>query len=484
MGFLRPHQLEALQASAGRSSFAFFLPPGSGKTYILIEEIAQLFRRGQISTVVLVAPKILTIQWSRSFDEYFFDHHPQIPYYVHIYKSSQMEYFPIRGALNIYICSLESFSRSTSRIFLLLKDVLKQKDNILIAIDESSKIKNPGAARTKNLLRIFAYPTLSSAQVSSVSKYRRIMTGSPITESLLNLYSQFYFLDPFILGFKSFFAFKHVHCVQIKEYGPFGSYSKIVGYRHVDELTRTIAPFCYHRHAGEIEGLPDQIYEDIFVELLPAQRVVYKKLEKLALLDILREDGVESLPVSNIFDKMIKLFRVIQGHYQEGENPKIGAIQDLLEMKKGKFLIFCRFLDDVDNLIKVLIPYYRVAVIKGEMTSKERQDSIDNYRSGAVDHLILMQQIGSYGLDLPETDNVIFFSCNYSYDQRMQSEFRAVRLSSVNKVVIYFNLIAVDTVDEILYKILRNKEVLVRDILASLRGRLMQEQCQKAPVES
>ena len=142
--------------------------------------------------------------------------------------------------LKIYSFNIDAVNMD--RGYERLKKCLKENKCLLIC-DESSRIKTPGAKRTKRLIRL-----------SQLAEYRRILTGTPITTGIQNLYSQFKFLSPWILGHNAYEHFKN-------EYIIFGGYDnrEIVGYKNTEKLLDKIAQFSYRIKKKECLDLPDKI---------------------------------------------------------------------------------------------------------------------------------------------------------------------------------------------------------------------------------
>lgn len=452
-----PHQTAALKKSGFSKSFAFLMPPGTGKTFVLLEEAKQLYNDKLIDTLVLICPKILIHQWERAAEEYY-KNGSALTYNIIVYKNYLKKYSIVRDCLNIFILNTESFSRDKSASILLLQRLYVVKKKVLLCLDESSKIKNHKAALTVNILKY----------TKEIDMYRRILTGSIITESPMDFYTQFKFLNPSIIGFYSFFAFRHYYANLTDGYTGYGTFKKITSYKNIDELVTKIKPYCYLLKIEDVTGMPDKIYENVYVDLNKEQRRMYEKLREEDILR-LEEEPIEELNIVSAIDKLYKYFRIIQGHYLDvkQKNPKLAALEELIEIYPGKFIIFCRFVDDIYHITDILDS---VSMIRGDVPMRKRQQIIDSYRSNETKHLVIMQQIGSYGLDLPETDYVAYFSCSYSGDQRMQSESRATRLSSKNTSVTYFNIVAENTVEERLYEILFKKKQMFINILKLLQS--------------
>ena len=199
------HQLKALEASCDRPYFAYFMEMGTGKSKVLLDNMAVLYDQGKINGALIVAPKGVIGTWyTQEIPTHFPDHieHKVVLWQALINKKQQTKLnvlFEAGEDFHILIMNVESFSTQKgvdfARKFLSCH-------NTLMAVDESTTIKNPTAKRTKNILGLSKY-----------SKYRRILTGSPVTKSPLDLFTQCEFLTPELLGHTSYYTFRTRYAV-------------------------------------------------------------------------------------------------------------------------------------------------------------------------------------------------------------------------------------------------------------------------------
>ena len=185
------HQLLALTKSWNKREYAYFMEMGTGKSKVLIDNIAMLYDKGGINAAIIVAPKGVYRNWS---EKEIPAHMPEhIEKHIGVWtpaptlkqKKELMKLFEVGHDLKILIINVEAFSTKKGVAF-VERFILGHQ--ALIAVDESTTIKNPKAQRTKNLLKL-----------ASNTKYRRILTGFPVTQSPLDLYSQSSFLSPQLL---------------------------------------------------------------------------------------------------------------------------------------------------------------------------------------------------------------------------------------------------------------------------------------------
>ena len=171
--------------------------------------------------------------------------------------------------------------------------------NGMIAIDESTTIKNHKAKRTKALMKIAAN-----------FKYRRLLTGSPITKSPLDIYSQAEFLRPGLLGHESFYTFQGRYAVMQRRTMGAHSFQQILGYKNIEELTTKIARFSYRVLKKDCLDLPEKVYTARYVTLTDEQAKMYSLLQQQAML--LFEDG-EMVSAPAVITQMLRIQQVMSG---------------------------------------------------------------------------------------------------------------------------------------------------------------------------
>ena len=191
------HQMTALEKSWNKESYAYFMEMGTGKTKVLIDNLAMLYDKGKVNGALIIAPKGVVGTWyNNELPTHLPDHiaNVTILWQSNITKKQKEKLetlFEVEESLHILIMNVEALSTDKGMDF--AKKFLSCHET-MVAIDESTTIKNPKANRTKNILSL-----------AQEAKYRRIMTGSPVTKNPLDLFSQCYFLDPFHLNHESLF---------------------------------------------------------------------------------------------------------------------------------------------------------------------------------------------------------------------------------------------------------------------------------------
>ena len=231
------HQLTALEKSWNRETYAYFMEMGTGKTKVLIDNAAMLYDKGKINGVLIVAPKGVVGTWyNQEIPAHLATHieNVSVLWQSNITKEQSRKLdtlFKTGEELHILIMNVEAFS-TTKGVDFAYKFLASH--NTLMAIDESTTIKNPKAKRTKSIIKL-----------SETAKYRRIMTGSPVTRNPLDLYSQCQFLSPWLLDFQSYYAFRTRYAI-MKTANISGRQIQLVaGFQRLGELSEKLKPFSY-----------------------------------------------------------------------------------------------------------------------------------------------------------------------------------------------------------------------------------------------
>ena len=459
------HQLEALKRSWNKKEYAYFMEMGTGKSKVLIDNIALLYDKGGINAAIIVAPKGVYRNWSGKEIPAHMPNH--VERHIGVWnpaptvkqKTELLKLFEVSPELKILIINVEAFSTKKGVAF-VEKFILAH--NTLIAVDESTTIKNPKAQRTKNLLKL-----------AINTKYRRILTGFPVTQSPLDLYSQSAFLSTQLLGYSSFYSFQNRYAKIINRSMGQRTFRQVVGYQNLEELTENVNEFSYRVLKKECLDLPDKVYQRREVELTPEQKKVYKQLKDYAIAQL---ESSELVSVTSVLTQILRLHQVVcgfvkhdQGEEVEIKNNRLDSLLDVLAETQGKVIIWANYQYDIKRILKTLhdtVGTEAVATYYGETLDEDRQQIIKSFQDpdSPLTYLISNVQTGGYGITLTEASTVIYYSNNYDLEKRLQSEDRAHRIGQTNKVT-YIDLVVKGTVDEKIVKALRNKLDLAQEVL-------------------
>ena len=455
------HQKTCLDNSWDKQTYAFFMEMGTGKTKVAIDNIGLLKLHKGISGVLILAPKSVYTVWS--VDEINKHMSPDVEYEIYAWnidKPKQIQKsFNTKGKLKIFCMNVEALS--TPRGLKGALDFLTSNPNNLTIVDESTTIKNHKAIRTRNVLKLAKY-----------SKYRRILTGSPVTKSPLDLYTKCNFLDEKHLGFSSYYTFRNRYCVTHKLDLGNGKYTEIPKYYiHIDELEKKLSKFSYRVTKDECLDLPEKLYSKRYIEMNEEQKKFYETL-RLAAIAIIEDEAVS---YNNKLTEIIKLHQVCNGFVKtnDGElkqfkNPKLHALSDIIEEADGKIIIWANYIFNIETIINFLQEKYgkqSVVANYGAVDTAKRTEAMKRFQEDDTCRFFVGNPAtGGFGLTLTKAKNVIYFSNSFNFEVRKQSEDRAHR-SGLEHQVLYTDLICKGTIDERIITSLANKNELATKTL-------------------
>jgi len=460
------HQLEALEKSWAQKTYALFMEMGTGKSKVLVDNIAMLYDRGAIRGALIVAPKGVYKNWH---DIEFPVHLPEHVDTTKVLweptqtKKKQAELdtlFDDKGNLKILIMNIEAFSTSKGLDFAhrFLNIFLGKA---LIGIDESTTIKNPTAKRTKNILKI-----------GDLASYRRILTGSPVTKSPLDLYSQCEFLDPYHLGHQSYYSFRARYANMVKRNFGGRQVQFVTSYRRLDELAEKLDNFSYRVLKEDCLDLPPKVFTTRTVELSPEQQEKYYTMKKAAIAE---HDG-KIMSSATALTTLLRLHQITCGTFKADDdtiiplkNNRLTALMECLEEIDGKAIIWATYREDIKNIVASLKKAYGEASTveyHGGVDATLRQEHIAQFQQvkGPARYFVGNPQTGGYGITLTAANTVIYYSNSYDLEKRLQSEDRAHRIGQTGSVT-YVDLVAEKTIDERIIKSLKDKVNIANEIM-------------------
>jgi len=464
------HQLKALEMSWERPYFAYFMEMGTGKSKVLIDNISMLYDNGKINGVLIIAPKGVVKNWHEGeIPTHLVDHieHKNILWQSLINITQQRKLdslFETGEDLHILTMNVESLSTKKGVAF---AEKFLNSHRALMAIDESTTIKNPEAKRTKNIVTL-----------GKLATYRRILTGSPVTKSPLDLYKQCEFLEDELLGFNSYYAFRTRYAVMRTANFSGRSVQIVVGYRNLDELADKLKEFSYRVLKDECLDLPKKTFMKREVLLTPEQTKAYLQMQKLAHAQM----NGKMMSTATVLTQLMRLQQITCGHFtaddgtiQEMPNNRVGELLNLLDEIEGKVVIWAQFQRDVHNIIKVISKEYgedSFVDYYGLTPQDERQSNIKKFQDpdSSVRFFIGTTQTGGYGITLTAASTMIYYSNGYDLEKRQQSEARIDRIGQ-EKPMTYIDIICENTVDTRIVKALRKKV----DIATQIMGEDLKE---------
>ena len=470
------HQRTSFEESWSAEYYALLMEMGTGKSKVAIDTMAALYEAGKIKAALIIAPKGVYDNWVKGEVPI---HLPKriprdimrwIPAKTKRFETDLKDFIVNRDPiLKVFVVNIEAFS-STRGTEAALAFLYQNPDNLVI-VDESTTIKNRKAARTKNILALQKW-----------AKYRRILTGSPITKSPMDLFSQCNFLAEKALGFNSYFAFQARYANVQKRTMGHRSFQQIVGYRRLDELSEKLDKFSSRVLKVDCLDLPVKVYTRREVPLTPEQTKLYVQMKKLALAKL--QSG-ELATTASVLTQIMRLQQICCGHLQpdDGEvqsikSNRLNELLDITEEFQGKAIIWATYTHDIQQIADALRDRFgpeSVATYYGATPQDERQEIVDTFqqKDSPLRFFVGQPKTGGYGITLTEANTVIYYSNSYDLEIRLQSEDRAHRIGQKNKVT-YVDLVSPGTIDEKILGALRSKidlagQVLNEDVQSWLR---------------
>jgi SNF2 family DNA or RNA helicase len=458
------HQLKALEMSWDKKVFAYFMEMGTGKSKVLIDNMSILYDKGHINGALIIAPKGVYKNW---FDSEIPTHMPNhiektmVLWESSAGKSKEKELdtlFKSSFDLHILIMNVEALSTKKGKQF---AEKFLSCHKTLMAIDESTTIKNPGAIRTKTII-----------DLGHNTKYKRILTGSPVTKSPLDLFTQCAFLDPWLLDHQSYYSFKTRYAIT-KQINVSGRMVQIVvGYRNLGELSDKLKPFSHRVLKDDCLDLPPKTYMKRTIQLSEEQSKVYKQMKEIALATL----NGKMTTTHNVITQLMRLHQITCGHFKSDDGTtqtlksnRLDELMDVLSEMEGKAVIWAHYRYDIEVIVEAIKKEYgdkSVVTYYGDTSTEDRQKAIKLIQdpNSSVRFIVGTPQTGGYGITLTGASTMIYYSNGYDLEKRQQSEARIDRIGQTKNMT-YIDIIAEGTVDEKIVKALRTKVNIATEVL-------------------
>jgi len=450
--------------------FAWLMEMGTGKTWCAIAEFAEYVAGGDIVDMLVVAP-------AGSYKNWIVDKDPDDPQYwcelrkhlpektfkslsTHLWESGnsarakkQRELF-LRNpdSPRVIVMNVEALSKAEAAMDMAV-EFLRQRPTLMI-VDESTRIKNPKAKRTKNVKRL-----------GEMAVARRIMTGWLTPQGPLDVYAQFEFLDWRILGFKSYFAFRNRYAITRKEF--FGSNPRpvevVVGYKNLDELRDKIAPYSFRVLKEECLDLDPKVYTTWEVKPTEEQRRLYNEMKNFAMTQIEEEAHASA---SIVLAQMMRMHQILCGHLTDEEgniheipSNRINDLIEILEGHRGKAIVWTHYVPALKKIVEELEEHFGegcTAQFHGENKKTRHNDERKFLTDKKCLYMVATQGAGGLGNTWVNADLVVYFSNGDNLEHRLQSEDRAHRKGQLRRVT-YVDMMVPNSVEVKIVKSMRNK---------------------------
>lgn len=493
------HQLKGFELQKDRITFALFMDMGTGKSKVTIDTACYQYQKGNTDCLLVLAPTGVEENWvSQEIPAHIWD---GIDYLAVYYRPNarvkeKKEWKSVTTSNVPFLVVTFPIESLSSKVCRAEVQRLLAERRCMMVLDESQYFKTPGAKRTRFVNSLFRR-----------AKFRRILSGTAITNTPLDLYSQYRFLHWKILGHQTLASFKGRYAVIEKVLRPDVArrkavtnerldphrdfYDKVLGYRNIRELKERMAQFTYRVRKEDCLDLPPKVYTTRYVHMTAEQQRVYDELlntgvatlaeqHRLPQFDspeeklwhLITEETVPKTTVSNALSLLTRLQQVAGGFLPSDDkqmlwradlNPKLEAVQAVLSESAGKAIIWTRFVDELKLLADTFkgdcVLYY------GEVPKEQRVLNRKAFQSPDGPRLFIgTQATGGTGITLTEANLVIYFSNSFKADHRWQSEDRAHRIGQTRSVT-YVDLIVHGTLDERILSALKQKRDISDEVL-------------------
>lgn len=465
------HQAKDFVLSRDLKYYAFFWEMGLGKSKIIIDTAAWLFLRGEIDGVVIISDKGAYRNWV----DYEVPIHmmPGIPYRAAHWASS----LPTKeikkvdqllraqdNVLDILVINVEAFVSDRALTFV---NAFLESHYVMGVIDESTSIKNTASKRTQAILSL-----------RNRMDYKRILTGTPIANNPLDLYSQFEFLSPGLLGHHSFVAFRAEFAdMMLFDLGRGKKFYKVVRFKNIEKLQERIRPHSSRRLKTECLDLPEKIYQTVYVDHTPEQARAYRDLLETAVIELSTNQLVTS---TSALTTLTKLHQISCGHLKLDDKTtvdipsnRVSEALRLMEIVDDKVIIWAVFRRDIEMLVEAITEKYGEGSVEHYYgDTVDRPGAIERFRTDPkVRAFVSNPATGGKGITLLESNYVIYYSNSFHLERRLQSEDRNHRIGQ-HRPCTYVDLCSPNTVDVKIVRALRDKKNLASEVLDVYRDML------------
>lgn len=479
------HQSSLFNSTREARFYGVFWEQGCAKTRYAIDRACDLYRRGEIDAVVVVAPNGVHRNWVTD----------EIPEYAprDVLDVSNMFYWNTKKANNVsYKSALGHLLQHKGLMWLMLtyesvmtdncKDFLwkvLKKRRVFYILDESSMIKNPGAKRTKRIVASGVY-----------AGYRIIMDGTPVTQGPFDVYAPVKFLQedfwtsaavcrivPY--GFGSFAAFKRHFAIwrtaaEVKaEKGYDPGYDQLLGYRNLDQLQQILALISDRKLKDEVLDLPPKLYSKRYFDMSPPQAKAYEELKEEFMTFL---DSGELVTADLAIVRLLRLQQITCGYLPSGledgrllpignHNPRMEEFKEIAQAMPHPAIVWARFSQDIDQIMDCLRSLgLKAGRYDGKISDDECERTKLGFQDGSLDWFVGNPAKGATGLTLIRAKSMIYYNNNFKLRDRLQSEDRAHRAGMDEHPVNYIDLLASGTVDEKITAALRKKMNIASEI--------------------
>lgn len=411
---------------------------GLGKT---VQAIAVLLNYAKNKPCMVVAPTSIVNNWQTELDKFASNVNAVI--FSEIQADAREQLINKLKAGDILLCS---YGLLQSNI-----ELLEQLDLGMLILDESQAIKNPLTKRAIAAKKLKA-------------DFRLVLSGTPIENNLSELWSQFDFINPGLLGSLKSFQGKFANAIEINK-------DKIAQ----SSLKQLIQPYMLRRIKSQVlTDLPPKIEQTVKIEFDADEAAFYEVIRKQAIAKLESEEetniGKRKL---QILAEMSKLRRACchpslvnaPGEYEGAKNKEFLELVNHLKSNQHKALVFSQY----TSYLKLLRPYLDMTDVNylyldGSTPAKKRKELVKEFQEGDADLFLLSLKAGGSGLNLTNADYVIHLDPWWNPAVEDQATDRAHRIGQ-SKTVNVYRLIMKSSIEEKILAMHESKRELADELL-------------------
>lgn len=433
-----------------------------GKTLTALAIAGAAYKMGKIERVLIVAPTSVVAVWPKEFQEFAdfkYTCKTLLGDKTHrLRELNDLQKFPFK-AMKVAVINYESTWREG--IF----EALQEYDADMIICDESQRIKTHDASQSKAL-----------HELGDQARYKLILSGTPVQNNAIDIFSQYRFLDASIFG-KNFYQFRNRYAIM----GGFSN-RQIIGYKDLDGLIMKEHSIAFRITKEEAIDLPEQTFETRKVFFSKKEQELYNRIKRDSYAEL---DSGGQITATTVLTKLLRLQQLTGGFLVEDEatkpqqvsTAKMDALADIIEdyvIGAGKKLvIFARFIAEVKAIIemvgKKLPRNMKQVAIYGDIKKEDRGDIVKQFQEDPATTVFVGQiDTAGTGITLTAADTCVYYSKNFNYATYSQSLSRIHRIGQRNTCT-YIDLEVDKTVDELISKSLGKKEDMAKTVVDNWR---------------
>lgn len=455
------HQKKAYQFALGvfgllpscthSKGVALLMEMGTGKTLTAIGITGTLFQNQRIKRLLIVAPLSILSVWDEEFSKF-----AAFPYSLTVLTgSSEKKKLAIKNATNsglqVIVVNYESAWR-------LEKEITTWSPDIIIA-DEGHKIKSHSTAASKAMHRLGA-----------VSKYNLLLTGTPVTNKAIDIFSQYKFLTPLVFG-TSFYAFRNRYF----DMTGYGNHTPVMKKSMLDDFTARMHSIAFRATKAECLDLPQTTDIVRKVELEPSAMKIYKRMVKESFAELTNSE----VSATNVLTKLLRLCQMTGGFIcgddttraEHVSNAKLDALEDIIDsciQENKKLVVIARFIPEINAICKLIESKgIKYSLITGSV--KDREAQVSQFQNDPEVQVFVGQiATAGMGITLTAASTMVFYSLDYSMSNYEQAKARIHRAGQTEPCT-YIHLMAKGTVDAKILNALKNKSNLAKSLVDDCR---------------